>query len=222
MLTEIPWNENPDSHSNAGELPAPPTPAISRRGVLAAAGAGLGVVVVSVVGQTLTPLEPLGLLAPRQPSRGPLGLPVTKTAEEAQVPASCAADWRLEVDRTAAVRAEPGRGRGSCATVEERAAVPRQRGLERRPPAGGGSACSTWSSGPAARESSVSGCSRWSRAGRSTSRVVEGAQLDQALLATHLNGERLSLDHGYPLRLIVPNRAGLFDTKWLTRSRCCR
>ena len=39
VLTEIPWNENPDSHSNAGERPAPPTPAISRRGVLAAAGA---------------------------------------------------------------------------------------------------------------------------------------------------------------------------------------
>ena len=64
--------------------------------MLAAAGAGVGVVVVGVVGQTLTPLEPLGLLAPRQPSRGPLGLPVNKTAEEAQVPA-LAADWRLEV-----------------------------------------------------------------------------------------------------------------------------
>ena len=47
--------------------------------------------------------------------------------------------------------------------------------------------------------------------------LVEGDQLERALLATHLNGERLSPDHGYPLRLIVPNRAGLFDTKWLTR-----
>ena len=72
VLTEIPWNENPDSHSNAGERPAPPTPAISRRGVLAAAGAGVGIVVVGVAGQTVTALEPLGLLAPRQPSRGPL------------------------------------------------------------------------------------------------------------------------------------------------------
>ena len=40
VLTEIPWNENPDSHSNAGERPPPATPGISRRGVLAAAGAG--------------------------------------------------------------------------------------------------------------------------------------------------------------------------------------
>ena len=40
VLTELPWNENPDSHSIAGDLPAPPTPGISRRGVLTVAGAG--------------------------------------------------------------------------------------------------------------------------------------------------------------------------------------
>jgi hypothetical protein len=64
VLTEIPWNENPYSHSNAGTLTAPPTPSISRRGLLAAAGAGSGIVVVTSVGQSVTPLEPLGLLAP--------------------------------------------------------------------------------------------------------------------------------------------------------------
>ena len=46
---------------------------------------------------------------------------------------------------------------------------------------------------------------------------VEGPQVAAALLATHLNGERLDLDHGYPLRLIAPNRAGVLNTKWLTR-----
>jgi DMSO/TMAO reductase YedYZ molybdopterin-dependent catalytic subunit len=45
--------------------------------------------------------------------------------------------------------------------------------------------------------------------------VIFGPQLSHALLATHLNGERLSVDHGYPLRLIAPNRAGAFNTKWL-------
>jgi DMSO/TMAO reductase YedYZ molybdopterin-dependent catalytic subunit len=44
-----------------------------------------------------------------------------------------------------------------------------------------------------------------------------GPQLSQALLATHLNGARINLDHGYPLRLIAPNRAGVFNTKWLSR-----
>ena len=47
--------------------------------------------------------------------------------------------------------------------------------------------------------------------------MIFGPQLRTALLATHLNGERLTLDHGYPLRLIAANRAGVFNTKWLTR-----
>ena len=42
-----------------------------------------------------------------------------------------------------------------------------------------------------------------------------GPQLSAALLATHLNGERLNVDHGYPLRLIAPNRPGVLNTKWL-------
>ena len=46
---------------------------------------------------------------------------------------------------------------------------------------------------------------------------VEGSQLSAALLATHLNGQRLDIDHGFPLRLIAPNRAGVLNTKWLVR-----
>ena len=37
------------------------------------------------------------------------------------------------------------------------------------------------------------------------------------LLATHLDGQELSLDHGYPVRLIGPNRAGVLQTKWVQR-----
>lgn len=37
------------------------------------------------------------------------------------------------------------------------------------------------------------------------------------LLATHLDGEVLTLDHGYPLRLIGPDRPGVNQTKWVTR-----
>ena len=53
------------------------------------------------------------------------------------------------------------------------------------------------------------------KVGYSSSQVF-GPQLGVALLATHLNGERLNLDHGYPLRLISPNRPGVLNTKWLT------
>jgi DMSO/TMAO reductase YedYZ molybdopterin-dependent catalytic subunit len=37
------------------------------------------------------------------------------------------------------------------------------------------------------------------------------------LLALQLNGEDLSLDHGFPCRLIAPNRPGVLQTKWVTR-----
>jgi hypothetical protein len=216
VLTEIPWNENPDSHSNAGDRPPPATPAISRRGVLAATGAGVGIVVVAVVGQALTPLEPIGLLAPRQPSRGPLGLPVGETAEEAQVTdVAAAADWRLEVTgpepytlTLAEVEALPmveeelpfAANEGWSATVRWRGV----RLLDLVDRAGG-------------TASSVVRVVSLEPRGPFNSSRVEGDQLTKAILVTHLNGERLSLDHGYPLRLIVPNRSGLFNTKWLTR-----
>ena len=35
------------------------------------------------------------------------------------------------------------------------------------------------------------------------------------LLALQVNGEPLALDHGYPLRLIAPNRPGVMQTKWI-------
>jgi DMSO/TMAO reductase YedYZ molybdopterin-dependent catalytic subunit len=37
------------------------------------------------------------------------------------------------------------------------------------------------------------------------------------LLALELNGETLALDHGYPVRLIGPNRPGVLQTKWISR-----
>ena len=35
------------------------------------------------------------------------------------------------------------------------------------------------------------------------------------LLAVELNGEPLDLDHGFPVRLIAPNRPGVLQTKWV-------
>jgi DMSO/TMAO reductase YedYZ molybdopterin-dependent catalytic subunit len=37
------------------------------------------------------------------------------------------------------------------------------------------------------------------------------------LLATHLDGAPLTLDHGAPVRLIAGNRPGVLQTKWVTR-----
>jgi DMSO/TMAO reductase YedYZ molybdopterin-dependent catalytic subunit len=40
---------------------------------------------------------------------------------------------------------------------------------------------------------------------------------ERTLLALALDGEPLALDHGYPCRLIAPNRPGVLQTKWVAR-----
>lgn len=39
----------------------------------------------------------------------------------------------------------------------------------------------------------------------------------RSLLALGVNGEALSMDHGYPARVIVPAAPGVMNTKWVTR-----
>src|SRR4051812_42472212 len=98
VLTEVPWNENPLAHSNAGVVAAPAMPAMDRRGLLLTVAAGIGAIVATTVGQTVTPLARIGLLATRQASKGPQGVPVNKTATSAGVlDLARAHDWRLEV-----------------------------------------------------------------------------------------------------------------------------
>lgn len=213
VLTEVPWQENPASHSNAGPQQPPPTTGISRRGVLGATAAGIGVVVITTVGQTVTPLERLGLLAVRQPSRGPQGVPVGRTAEEAGVTAAATGpDWRLQVTGPrpyALTQAdlEP------LATQEARLPIAAGQGW---------SAVADWRGLSLLALVQRAGGSAGSRVvvrslgtGGIAKAELTGAQLERAILATHLNGERLDLDHGYPLRLVGPNRAELFDTKWI-------
>ncbi len=216
VLTEVPWDENALSHSNAGDVPPPPAPALSRRGVLLAAGAGIGAVVLTTVGQTVTPLEPLGLLAVRQRSRGPQGLPVNKTAAQAGVVGLAAsADWQLQVAGT----------HGFTISLDELAELAQTEADLPIACVEGWSAGAHWrgipllalvrrAGGDAASQVQVFSVEQ---SGPFNHSVVRGPQVSSALLATHLNGERLDIDHGYPLRLIAPNRAGVLNTKWLNR-----
>ncbi len=217
VLTETPWSENPDSHSNAGADVLPPPPeAISRRDLLLVTGAGVGLVVVTTAGQTLTPLRPLGLLAARDPGKGTQGLPVNRTALQAGVVQTARdPDWTLEVQGDRPYRIDLAELESlvdheaslpiSC--VEGWSAAAHWRGvrlLDLVLRAGGSSA------------SRVRLLSLQTR-GAFGSSAIEGPQVAHALLATHLNGQRIDIDHGYPLRLIAPNRAGVLNTKWLTK-----
>lgn len=42
------------------------------------------------------------------------------------------------------------------------------------------------------------------------------ADRPSTLLALSLNGSRLTRDHGFPVRVIAPNRPGVLQTKWVS------
>jgi hypothetical protein len=193
---------------------------ISRRGLLIASGAGIGVVAVTVAGGTVTPLQKFALLAPRRADLADqLHVPINRTAKQASsktadvIKLAYDASYRLTV-----------KGRTPFElTVQEIEAMPR---LDKVFPL----ACvEGWS--VSARWYGVSLLDLVKRAGGDENSHVHinsieaagiyrksdifGPQLSHALLATHLNGERLTIDHGYPVRLISPNRAGVLNTKWV-------
>ncbi len=216
VLSEIPWSENPLAHSHAGTVAPPETPAMDRRGLFVAVGSGVGAVVLTTVGQTVTPLSGLGLLATRQASKGPQGVPVNKTARSARVLTSARADdWTLEVRG-------PRPFTLSLADLEELRSVSRSFPLSC---VEGWSVGATWAGIPVLDLVRRAGGDESSRVdvlslqpvGAYNHSTLEGPQVGAALFATHLNGERLDLDHGYPLRLIAPNRPGVLNTKWLRR-----
>ena len=213
VLTEIPWRREPGLAQQRRTLPPPVTPGISRRGVLIATTAGLGLVVITAVGQTLTPLEPLGLLAVRQPSKGPQGVPVGRTAEEAGVVAAATdPDWQLQVKgpRPYTLRlADLER----LATRDARLPIAAGQGWSAEADWRGISLLDLVSRAGGSADSRV--VVRSLAKGGITKAELSGSQLERAILATELNGSRLDLDHGYPLRLVGPNRAELFDTKWI-------
>lgn len=200
----------------AGPDEGEPPSGISRRGVLIAAGTGVGIVAVTTVGQTFTPLESVGLLAARRPHEGPQNVPINRTAAQAGVTTTArAASYRLEVTGPkpfeldlAGLEALPGVARElPIACVEGWSAGaswngPRLIDLVQR---AGGNGDST------VRLTSLE------KAGPYRVSTISGPQMRAALMATHLNGERLEIDHGYPLRLIAPNHAGVFNTKWVTK-----
>jgi hypothetical protein len=212
----------------AAAAPAPPptspgerTPT-DRRWFLGGVAAASGALVVATAGGTIPALSPLSILAQRRPGQGPQGLPVNKTAAAADVMAAATdPGYRLAVETAggsirelalADLRALPAHGaRLPIACVEGWSASARWRGVRVR----------DLLDLVGAADSELVVVESLQQGGRYRASQLEGAQIRDrdTLVALDLDGEPLDLDHGYPARLIAPNRPGVLQTKWLARLR---
>ncbi|MFB6509557.1 molybdopterin-dependent oxidoreductase [Streptomyces virginiae] len=200
-----------------GTLALPEADGPDRRQLLAAVAAGVGAVTLTTVGQSVTALGPLELFAPRSPAHGPQGLPVNRTAAAARVTAASLDGWRLTL-------AGP---RPAALALAELRALPQHEVTLPIACVEGWSKSARWTGvrvrdllelaggGPTSR------CRVVSLEAVGAYRVMEMGRLyaqdPLTLLALRLNGEELSLDHGYPARIIAPNRPGVLQTKWVGR-----
>lgn len=198
----------------------PPTSAFDRRTFLATVFAAAGAVTIFTVGQTVRPLRKLALLAPRRPDVGPQGFPVNRTAAEARVvEAARSRDYRLTIDGKVQRRLSFAR--------EELQAMPQHEATLPISCVEGWTTSQRWRGvrvsdllerAGAASDAEVRVHSlQRRRAYRSSDLNRSHAHDPDTLLALEVNGETLDLDHGFPLRLIGPNRPGVMQTKWVTR-----
>jgi Oxidoreductase molybdopterin binding domain len=195
-------------------------PAADRRvflGGVAATSVGL---VVATAGGTVAALSPVSVLAQRRPGVGPQGFPVNKSAAAARVtdlvrdPAyrlvvEGAVDRRLELDLND-LRAMPQReARLPIACVEGWSASARWRGVPVRD-------LLALAGAAADAEATVESLQP---SGRYRTSYINGKQSADrdTLLAVELDNQPLHIDHGFPVRLIGPNRPGVLQTKWVSR-----
>ena len=190
---------------------------ISRRALLLATAGAATAVTVTTIGQSLRPFGWSGLLAPRSPADVPGGIPINRTATDAGVATRAqSGDYLLHVAGT----------RPRAFSLSDLRALPQ---VDVELPIAcveGWSATGVWGGvrlrdvldlcgvDPAATVRTVS---------LETGGLYSAAEVppafarhDDTLLAMRLGGQVLSLDHGYPLRLIAPNRPGVLQTKWVS------
>lgn len=192
-----------------------------RRSFLIATGLTSAGLVLTTVGQTVWPLRKLVLFAPRRPDIGSQGLPVNKAASDAGVvDQATAADYRLLVEVGDETRLE--------LSTEQLERLPMHEATLPIACVEGWSATAVWRGVRMREVLDRAGVNRLENDAVDIVSLEEGlygaSRLTNAqandrdtLLALFVNGERLNLDHGYPVRLIAPNRPGVMQTKWVHR-----
>jgi DMSO/TMAO reductase YedYZ molybdopterin-dependent catalytic subunit len=216
----------PEEGEGHGLIPAAPgAPTISRRGLLGLVFGSSGAVFLLTAGQTLRPIRSLALLSPRARSKptgaagGANDFEINRTFVASGIaPAGTGAPWRLQLE---------GRSSRSL-TRDELLALPQ---TTRELPIAcveGWSTVQRWTGVRLADLSGLVGVDTpgslyvesLERPGEPfRSATLAGNQVSDpgGLLALRVNGADLSLDHGYPARIVVPGAPGVHCTKWVAR-----
>jgi DMSO/TMAO reductase YedYZ molybdopterin-dependent catalytic subunit len=207
-----------DVESSALDRPATADAAgvLSRRGLLRTTWGAAALATVTTVGISVPWLRQVSVLGVRS-GDGPQGVPVNKSAAAAGVLATAtSAAYRLTVragDRSASF------------SLAELRAMPQTTASLPIACVEGWSAGATWTgvavrdlldrvgapSGRDVRVSSLQATGPY----RVTTLPGNFADDRRTLVALDLGGEPLSIDHGFPCRLIAPDRPGVLQTKWL-------
>ncbi len=191
---------------------------VSRRGLLRTTWLAAGVAVLATAGSTVPALRRVSVFGVRS-GDGPAGVPINRSARAAGVTATATSPaYRLTVAYG---------GREVSLSRDDLAGMPQStQGL---PIAcvEGWSADATWSGvrvrdlldlvgAPAGRDVLVVSLQE---RGAFAKTVLQSnfADDDRTLLALRLHGQVLAIDHGYPCRLIAPDRPGVLQTKWVHR-----
>jgi DMSO/TMAO reductase YedYZ molybdopterin-dependent catalytic subunit len=212
---------DPEPHDPDGLVaPEPRQATMSRRGVLGLVGGGsLLIAAVTVPQHVDGPLRSVALLLPRglRDGDGPNDFPVNKTAAAAGITdALTGAAWRLtllggprpvELDRAAVLALPQHDETLPIACVEGWSTTQTWRGVRLRDLA----ALAGVPRPASAFVASVQAIGPFRGAVLARNQVLD----PKSLLALGVNGAELSLDHGFPARVIVPALPGVHNTKWV-------
>jgi DMSO/TMAO reductase YedYZ molybdopterin-dependent catalytic subunit len=197
----------------------PARPTISRRALLGTVGAAsLGVAFMGFAQTVGGPLRQLGLLTPRstQLNNGPNGFQINKTAAAVGIgPEQTGAAWRLRIE--GAAKRELSR--------EQLLAMPQYSYDLPIACVEGWSTTQRWTGVRLRDLAALAGVDgdaelqveSLQKAGALREVTLSSGQVaaENSLLALKVNGEDLSLDHGFPARVMVPGAPGVHQTKWV-------
>ncbi|MGW2337193.1 molybdopterin-dependent oxidoreductase [Streptomyces sp. NPDC001685] len=207
--------------------PEPAEPTVSRRGALAFVGGGSALLFATTVGQNFDGVpRRTALLAPHggaEPGSGPGAFQINKTARYAGIsPAETSEEaWRLVVTGRAGRTVRLSRA-DLLALPQHEAALPiacvegwstsdqRWRGVRLRDLA---ALAGDEGAPPDVLVESLQRHGAFRRAALRADQVAD----PRSLLALAVNGAELTLDHGYPARVVVPAAPGVLNTKWVAR-----